>query len=64
MKEVAQIIAFKNYSMCLRDAVEVFTKQIINNLFDVNHLLEKTVFNFYRFRCPIRVRNISKLLTP
>ena len=41
MKEVAQIIAFKNYSMCLRDAVEVFTKQIINNLFDVNHLLEK-----------------------
>jgi serine O-acetyltransferase len=40
MKEVEQIVAFTNYSMCLRDAVEVFTKQLINNLFDVNHLSE------------------------
>jgi serine O-acetyltransferase len=40
MKEIEQIIAFKNYSMCLRDAVGNFTKQLINNLFDVNHLSE------------------------
>ena len=40
MKEIEQIITFKNYSMCLRDAVEIFTKQLINNLFDVNHCTE------------------------
>jgi serine O-acetyltransferase len=40
MKEIEQIVAFKNYSMCLRDAVETFTRQLINNLFDVNHLSE------------------------
>ena len=40
MKETEQIVAFKNYSMCLRDAVGNFTKQLINNLFDVNHLSE------------------------
>jgi len=38
MKEIEQIVAFKNYSMCLRDAVGNFTKQLINNLFDVTHL--------------------------
>ncbi|MCL7764837.1 serine O-acetyltransferase [Polaribacter sp. Z014] len=40
MKETAQIVTFKNYSMCLRDAVEIFTKQLINNLFDERHLSE------------------------
>jgi serine O-acetyltransferase len=40
MKEIEQIVAFKNYSMCLRDAVGNFTKQLINNLFDANHLSE------------------------
>ena len=40
MKEIVQIVAFKNYSMCLRDAVGNFTKQLINNLFDANHLSE------------------------
>ncbi len=39
MKEIATI-AVKNYSMCLRDAVASFTKHLINNLFDENHLLE------------------------
>ncbi|RCS26580.1 serine acetyltransferase [Polaribacter sp. WD7] len=38
MKEVVSKITFTNYSMCLRDAVASFTKQLINNLFDVNHL--------------------------
>ena len=40
MIEIEQIVAFKNYSMCLRDAVGNFTKQLINNLFDANHLSE------------------------
>lgn len=46
MKEIEQIIEdkkstiFINYNMCLRDAVEVFTKQLINDLFDENHLSE------------------------
>ncbi|MBU3010542.1 serine O-acetyltransferase [Polaribacter vadi] len=40
IKETTQLIGAKNYSMCLRDAVEVFTKQLINNLFDVNDLAE------------------------
>ncbi|WP_299058469.1 serine O-acetyltransferase EpsC [uncultured Polaribacter sp.] len=40
MKETTRIIGFKNYSMCLRDAVGDFTKQLINNLFDVNHCTE------------------------
>ena len=40
MKETEQLIGVKNYSMCLRDAVELFTKQLINNLFDVNHCTE------------------------
>lgn len=40
IKETEQLVGFKNYSMCLRDAVGVFTKQLINNLFDANHLSE------------------------
>ena len=40
MKEIKEVVAFKNYSMCLRYAVEIFTKQLINNLFDVNYLTE------------------------
>lgn len=46
MKHTDQIIdntkstVFKNYNMCLRYAVEVFTKQLINDLFDENHLSE------------------------
>ena len=38
MEETVEIIAFKNYSICLKDAVEAFTKELVNNLFDANHL--------------------------
>ncbi|AOW18503.1 serine acetyltransferase [Polaribacter vadi] len=41
MKEVVSEILVKNYSMCLRDAVEVFTKEIINCLFDEKYQQEK-----------------------
>jgi serine O-acetyltransferase len=49
MKEKEQIVAFKNYSMCLRDAVETFTRHLINNLFDVNHLSESGEHTRKRF---------------
>ncbi|WP_435415360.1 serine O-acetyltransferase EpsC [Polaribacter aestuariivivens] len=41
MKEVAQKVSVENYSMCLRDAVEIFTKELINCLFDKNYQQEK-----------------------
>lgn len=40
VKEIEQKVAFKNYRMCLKDAVGVFTKQLINNLFDEKHCTE------------------------
>ena len=40
MKEIEEKVLFINYRLCLRDAVGDFTKQLINNLFDVNHLSE------------------------
>jgi serine O-acetyltransferase len=43
IKETEKLIGFKNYRMCLKDAVGVFTKQLINNLFDVNHLTENGI---------------------
>jgi len=49
MKEIEEIITLKNYSMCLRDAVGVFTKEIINNLFDENHLAEKGAHTKQKF---------------
>lgn len=49
MKEIKDKIVFKNYSMCLRDAVEIFTKDIINDLFDVNHLVENGAQTKHRF---------------
>ena len=41
MKKVSSEIAFINYSMCLRDAVAVFTKELINCLFDEKYQQEK-----------------------
>ena len=40
MRVVAEKMVFKNYRMCLRDAVAIFTKQLINNLFDANHFTQ------------------------
>ncbi|WP_299055112.1 serine O-acetyltransferase EpsC [uncultured Polaribacter sp.] len=41
MKEVDEMVALKNYSMCLRDAVAIFTKELINCLFDTNYQKQK-----------------------
>ena len=60
MKGTEQKVAFKNYSMCLRDAVGNFTKQLINNLFDVNHLSEsgpETRLKFLRILERLSVEN-------
>lgn len=64
MKETAQIIAFKNYSMCVRDAVGVFTKLLINNLFDANHLSEngaKTSLSFLKILERLSLKNGENL---
>ena len=37
MRATSEKVVFKNYRMSLRDAVAIFTKQLINNLFDANH---------------------------
>jgi serine O-acetyltransferase len=39
MKEMIEIKTAKNYSMCLRDAVENFTKELINGVFDEHYQL-------------------------
>jgi serine O-acetyltransferase len=41
MKEVVSKIQIINYSMCLRDAVAVFTKELMNCLFDEKYQQEK-----------------------
>jgi serine O-acetyltransferase len=41
MKKVLAETTFINYSMCLRDAVEIFTKDLINCLFDEKYKQEK-----------------------
>ena len=46
--------------MCLRDAVGNFTKQLINNLFDVNHLSEsgeQTRRNFFKILERLSIEN-------
>ena len=64
IKEATQLIGVKNYSMCLRDAVEVFTKQLINNLFDVNDLVQSgadTRNKFLRILKRLSVENGEQL---
>lgn len=43
MKEIKEKVQVINYSMCLRDAVEVFTKQLLNCLFDKVYQKENAV---------------------
>lgn len=40
MKEIAQTVQVENYSMCLRDAVEIFTRELINCLFSESYRKE------------------------
>ena len=64
MKEIEEIVEVKNYSMCLRDVVEVFTKQLINNLFDVNHCTEsgdETRLKFLKILNRLSVKNGENL---
>jgi len=66
MKETEEKVLFENYRMCLRDAVGDFTKQLINNLFDVNHLSksgERTRLNFLKILERLSVENGQDLWT-
>lgn len=49
MTNIKDTMIFKNYSMCLRDAVADFTKQLINNLFHKDHLIESGEQTFHQF---------------
>ena len=60
MKKVSSEIALINYSMCLRDAVAVFTKELINCLFDEKYQQEKgvaTKAQFFRILERLSVEN-------
>jgi serine O-acetyltransferase len=64
MKEVEEMVAFKNYRMCLKDAVGVFTKELINNLFDENHLRDngpKTKHKFLKILERLSLKNGENL---
>jgi len=49
MKGIAIKTEFKNYNMCLRDAVAIFTKELINCLFDVQYEEEKGALTKSKF---------------
>ncbi|WP_422161572.1 serine O-acetyltransferase EpsC [Polaribacter sp.] len=60
MKGVEEKVVFANYSMCLRDAVGIFTKKLINNLFDENHLQEngeQTKESFFKILERLSIEN-------
>ena len=61
MKTVTRLdISPKSYSMCLRNAVEVFTRELINCLFDANYSKEnlpKSQEKFYIILDRLRVEN-------
>ncbi|AUC86164.1 serine acetyltransferase [Polaribacter sp. ALD11] len=60
MKEITSKKTVKNYSMCLRDAVEVFTKELINCLFDERYQQEKgelTKNKFFRILERLSIEN-------
>lgn len=60
MKEVASKIEIKNYSLCLKDAVEIFTKELINCLFDENYQQEKeevTKNKFFKILERLEIKN-------
>lgn len=60
MKEIVEKVQVKNYSMCLRDAVEVFTKELINCLFDETYQKEngaKTKNKFFKILERLEVDN-------
>jgi serine O-acetyltransferase len=60
MKKVSSEIATINYNMCLRDAVAVFTKELINCLFDEKYQQEKgaaTKAQFFRILERLSVEN-------
>ena len=64
INKTEQLVGFKNYKMCLKDAVGVFTKQLINNLFDASHLSEsgeKTRLQFLKILERLSVENGEEL---
>jgi serine O-acetyltransferase len=66
MKQIEEVVVFKNYRMCLKDAVGVFTKELINNLFDEHHLSDngtKTKHKFLKILERLSIENGETLWT-
>lgn len=64
MKDVESTLALKNYSMCLRDAVETFTKELINGLFDTTYQEihgEQTKQKFFKILERLSIENQNGL---
>ena len=49
MENIKQDVTFKNYSICLRDTVETFTKRLIHGLFDSEYQCDHGDDNTKRF---------------
>ncbi|WP_299012051.1 serine O-acetyltransferase EpsC [uncultured Polaribacter sp.] len=64
VKEAEKSLAVKNYKMCLKDTVGVFTKQLIHNLFDAEHCTnsgEETKVKFKEILERLGVENSENL---
>ena len=49
MNNIKQDVTFKNYSICLRDTVETFTKRLLHGLFDSDYQCDNGDDNKARF---------------
>ncbi|PQJ75115.1 serine O-acetyltransferase EpsC [Polaribacter gangjinensis] len=66
MKETIELSTVKNYSMCLRDAVENFTKELINGVFDEQYQEihgKKTEEKFLKILERLRIKEGDTLWT-
>lgn len=60
MEELIENISIKDYKMCLRDAVEIFTKELINGVIDTQYKFvhqEKTEEKFLKIVERLKIKN-------
>ena len=60
MRQIIDTLPVKDYHMCLRDAVEIFTKELINGVIDTQYKFvyqEKTTEKFLKILERLNVEN-------
>lgn len=60
MRQIIDVLPVKDYHMCLRDAVEIFTKELINGVIDTQYKFvyqEKTTEKFLKILERLNVEN-------